>query len=91
MPPTARQRIRPLRRPGIRAWLDTAFSFATVLEARVDEIADIKRENHIAVVQPQQWQHVVQRYMKHTEDTSYQTFIEQFLELLHQSSINRQK
>lgn len=57
----------------------------------VDEIADIKRKNHIAVVQPQQWHHVVQRYMKHSEDTSYQTFIEQFLELLHQSSINRQK
>ena len=57
----------------------------------VDEIADIKRKNHIAVVQPQQWQQVVQRYMKHTEDTAYQNFIEQFLELLHQSSINRQK
>lgn len=57
----------------------------------VDEIGNIKRQQHIAVVQPHQWQEVVQRYMKHTEDAAYQTFIEQFLELLHQSSINRQK
>ena len=57
----------------------------------VDEIAEIKRNHHIALVQPQQWQQVVKRYMKHAEDTSYQAFIEQFLELLHQSSIDRQK
>lgn len=57
----------------------------------VDEIADIKRANHIAVVQPQQWQQVVKRYAKHQEDTSYQEFIEHFLDLLHQYSIERQK
>ena len=57
----------------------------------VDEIAEIKRKKHISVVQPQQWQHVVKRYAKHPEDPSYQTFIERFLELLHQSSIERQK
>ena len=57
----------------------------------VDEIAEIKRKNHISVVQPQQWQQVVKRYTKHPEDPSYQTFIEHFLELLHQSSIERQK
>lgn len=57
----------------------------------VDEIAEIKRNHHIALVQPQQWQQVVKRYTKHSEDTSYQAFIEQFLELLHQSSIDRQK
>ena len=57
----------------------------------VDEIAEIKRKNHIAVVQPQQWQQVVKRYEKHPEDASYQEFIEHFLELLHQSSIERQK
>lgn len=56
----------------------------------VDEIAEIKRKNHIAVVQPQQWQQVVKRYMNHSEDLAYQSFVEQFLELLHQSSINRQ-
>ena len=56
-----------------------------------DEIADIKRKNHIAVVQPQQWQQVVKRYLKHSEDSSYQEFIDKFLELLHQTSIKRQQ
>jgi chorismate mutase len=56
----------------------------------VDEIATIKRQDHIAVVQPQQWQQVVKRYQKHTEDALYQEFLEQFLELLHQASIKRQ-
>lgn len=56
----------------------------------VDEIAGIKKRDHIAVVQPQQWQQVVKRYQKHTEDALYQEFLEQFLELLHQSSIKRQ-
>lgn len=56
-----------------------------------DEIADIKRKNHIAVVQPQQWQQVVKRYQIHSEDVAYQEFIDKFLELLHQSSIERQQ
>lgn len=57
----------------------------------IDEIAEIKRKNHIAVVQPQQWQQVVKRYEKHSEDAFYQEFIDHFLELLHQYSIERQK
>jgi len=56
-----------------------------------DEIGRIKRQQHIAVVQPQQWQQVVKRYQKHTDDVDYQEFIEKFLELLHQTSIKRQK
>lgn len=56
-----------------------------------DDIADIKRKNHIAVVQPQQWQQVVKRYLKHPEDSAYQEFIDKFLELLHQTSIKRQQ
>lgn len=56
-----------------------------------DEIADIKRKNHIAVVQPQQWQQVVKRYQTHPEDVAYQEFLEKFLELLHQTSIQRQQ
>lgn len=56
-----------------------------------DEIGKIKRQQHIAVVQPQQWQQVVKRYQKHIEDADYQDFIAQFLELLHQTSIKRQK
>lgn len=57
----------------------------------VDKIANLKREHHITVVQPQQWKHVVERYAKHSDDSLFQNFIEQFLELLHQSSIERQK
>ena len=56
----------------------------------VDEIAEIKKAKHIAVVQPKEWQEVVKRYQKHPEDTAYQKFLEKFLELLHQSSIERQ-
>ncbi len=56
----------------------------------VDEIAEIKKAKHIAVVQPKQWQEVVKRYQKHPEDTAYQKFLEKFLELLHQASIERQ-
>lgn len=57
----------------------------------VDEIASVKRDNNIAVVQPQQWQHVVERYKKHPNDALYQNFIDRFLEILHQASIERQK
>lgn len=57
----------------------------------VDEIADIKKAKHIAVVQPKQWQQVVERYQQHPEDTAYQEFISKFLNLLHQSSIERQR
>ena len=57
----------------------------------VDEIAEIKRQSHIAVVQPKQWQEVVKRYQKHYEDPVYQEFMDRFLELLHQTSIERQR
>jgi len=57
----------------------------------VDQIAEIKRNNNLAVVQPHQWQQVKERYLKEGQDFKYQQFIEQFLELLHQSSIERQK
>ncbi len=57
----------------------------------VDEIAHIKRQNNLAVVQPQQWQQVRERYLHKDQDTLYEEFIEQFLELLHQNSIKRQQ
>ena len=57
----------------------------------VDEIARIKRENNLPVVQPQQWQQVMERYLKDGQDSDYRDFLAQFLELLHQTSINRQK
>lgn len=56
----------------------------------VDDIADIKRKNNLPVVQPQQWQQVVERYLHSGQDEQYQEFIKQFLEILHQASIKRQ-
>ena len=57
----------------------------------VDEIARIKKENNLPVVQPQQWQQVKERYLKEGQDPAYREFLAQFLELLHQASIRRQK
>ena len=34
-------RLKPLRRPGLRAWLDTAFPCVAALEAQLDQIASI--------------------------------------------------
>lgn len=56
----------------------------------VDEIAHIKKEKQLPVVQPKQWQQVRQRYLNNITDENYRNFIEDFLELLHQASIKRQ-
>ena len=57
----------------------------------VDEIARIKKENNLPVVQPKQWQQVTERYLKEGLDPAYRDFLAQFLELLHQTSIQRQQ
>ena len=58
----------------------------------VDSIAKIKAEHNLPVVQPEQWNKVVQTYQQSSlQDIDYQKFIENFLELLHQSSIKRQR
>lgn len=57
----------------------------------VDEIARIKRDNNLPVVQPQQWQKVCKRYLKPDQDPQFQDFIEQFLKILHFNSIKRQQ
>lgn len=58
----------------------------------VDAIAQIKSEHNLPVVQPEQWQKVVGRYKDDSlQDEEYQDFINKFLELLHQSSIKRQR
>lgn len=57
----------------------------------VDEISKIKKDNDLPVVQPQQWQQVMERYLKPGQDEQYQDFIKQFLEILHQASIRRQQ
>lgn len=58
----------------------------------IDEIALIKKNKNIALLQPEQWKKVVQKYMRESlPDDQYQDFITQFLELLHQASLKRQK
>lgn len=57
----------------------------------VEEIAQIKRENDIPLVQPNQWNSVVGTYQQSAlPDEEYQAFLQQFLELLHQYSLKRQ-
>ncbi len=71
--------------------VDTQLS--TLLHKRmqiVDEIAHIKKKHNLPVVQPKQWLQVRQRYLKNATDEDYRAFVENFLELLHQSSIKRQ-
>ena len=58
----------------------------------VDSIAQIKAEHNLPVVQPEQWNKVVRMYQENSlQDKDYQEFIVEFLELLHQSSIKRQR
>jgi chorismate mutase len=58
----------------------------------VDEIAQIKVANNLALLQPDQWKKVVEKYQKAAlPDVDYQEFILNFLDLLHQSSLHRQK
>ncbi len=58
----------------------------------VDSIAQIKKEHNLPVVQPEQWNKVVRMYQDNSlQDNDYQEFINKFLELLHQSSIKRQR
>ena len=58
----------------------------------VDSIAKIKAEHNLPVVQPEQWNKVVRMYQDNSlQDDDYQEFITEFLELLHQSSIKRQR
>lgn len=78
-----------------RALLEHVDTQLSALLARrmeiVDEIARIKKENNLPVVQPQQWQQVKERYLKAGQDPAYREFLARFLELLHQSSIQRQQ
>lgn len=81
-----------VRQRAILENIDTQLS--VLLEQRmqvVDDISKIKQENHLPVVQPLQWQKVVERYRKAGQDEAYQAFIQRFLDLLHQASISRQQ
>ena len=78
-----------------RALLENVDTQLSELLARrfqiVDEIARIKKEHNLPVVQPQQWQQVCKRYLKSGQDIQYQEFIEEFLQILHLHSIKKQQ
>lgn len=58
----------------------------------IDEIARIKREHHIPLLQPGQWNNVVSHYQEQAlPDPEYAEFLHSFLELLHQHSLKRQQ
>ena len=57
----------------------------------VEEIARIKAEHNIPLVQPNQWNNVVKNYKQAAlQDDEYQEFLQQFLKILHQYSLKRQ-
>jgi len=71
--------------------IDTQLSELLVKRMEIiDKIAEIKNANQLPIVQPQQWQQVRNRYLKTDQDSNYQEFINEFLEILHQYSIKRQ-
>ncbi len=58
----------------------------------VEEIAQIKKENSIALIQPQQWNNVVKTYRHFSpDDKLYDEFLQEFLTLLHQYSLKKQQ
>lgn len=58
----------------------------------VDEIANIKKQYNLPIVQPKQWNKVETIYRNAAlPDNDYEEFLSRFLEMLHNASINRQK
>jgi chorismate mutase len=58
----------------------------------VDEIAAIKVKHALPVLQPDQWKKVVAIYEENAlKDANFQQFLEEFLLLLHKSSLKRQE
>lgn len=57
-----------------------------------ENIALVKKENNIPILQPSQWNKVVERYQKEAlQDPCYQKFLEEFLNILHRYSLERQQ
>lgn len=58
----------------------------------VDEIAAIKAKHEIPLLQPTQWKKVVEIYKENSlKDDHYQQFLDDFLLLLHKTSLKRQE
>ena len=58
----------------------------------VEEIASIKREHNIPLVQPSQWNTVVRNYEQYAlDDPRFAEFLQKYLDLLHQYSLKMQE
>ena len=58
----------------------------------VEEIANIKREHNIPLVQPSQWNTVVRNYEQYAlDDPRFAEFLQKYLDLLHQYSLKMQE
>ncbi|HNW68638.1 MAG TPA: bifunctional 3-deoxy-7-phosphoheptulonate synthase/chorismate mutase type II, partial [Bacteroidales bacterium] len=58
----------------------------------IEEIAEIKQKNNLPLVQPEQWNQVVKTYQNAAlKDELYQEFLQNFLNLLHQYSLQKQQ
>ena len=58
----------------------------------IDEIAAIKAKFSMPILQPEQWKKVVEIYEENAlKDVNYQQFLEEFLLLLHRTSVKRQE
>jgi len=58
----------------------------------IDRVAQIKRDNNIPIVNAKQFNKIKEIYMQNfTDDPLSSEFIQQYLELLHYTSIQRQK
>jgi len=58
----------------------------------VDKIAAIKAKHDFPILQPEQWKKVVELYEENAlKDDNYQQFLEEFLLLLHRTSMKRQE
>lgn len=58
----------------------------------IDAIGKIKHQNNLPIVDPRQFKKVMERYTSNgLDDPEYHDFIKQFLDLLHQNSIQRQQ
>lgn len=57
----------------------------------VDQLAKVKAKHNLSIIQPDQWKKAMEKYQHVApEDALFQQFIRQYLELLHQASIDRQ-
>lgn len=58
----------------------------------IENIAKIKMDNNITLLQPNQWSRVVERYYRNAlHDDIYKNFLDQYLNILHHYSLEKQQ